>query len=325
MKKKFILLTVIVTYLTFIFSAPIGLAISSDIAFEVGEPEIDEPIKPSESKEITFKVKYRLEVDNLAKRFYLNRRIGRMFAFGFFKLYFFKWIKQIPPVNLSLSVKSPEWCQVELDNYVVEFDYDNVYQEKEVKLTFSLDENAPALQRGDIEIEAIFSGEKGSIEAASNSTNISFISDYISNISIEADTNFTIPPLKETMIPINISNNGNGESIVNIAGYEKEKWNITPDQESITIDVNGKKQIMISITPPKKFNNESITFTFNPISTVEGVDDNLRQGTSVDFSITFYNDGSLKEDDDIDITSVIIISFVIIIIIIVVFILLRRR
>lgn len=324
MKKKFILLTVIVTYLTFIFSAPIGLAISSDIAFEVEEPVIEEPIKPSESKEITFKVKYRLDVGDFAKWFYLKRRIGRMLAFGFLKLYFFKFIKKTPPVNLNLSIKSPDWCQAELNNYVVEFDYDNVYQEKEVKLTFSLDENAPALQRDEIEIIAEFSGE-GNIEAASNTTNISFISDYISNISIEADTNFTIPPLKETMIPINISNNGNGESRVNITGFVKEKWNITPDQESITVDVNGKKQIMISVTPPKKFNNESITFTFNPVSTVQGVDDNLRQGKSVDFSITFYNDGSLKEDENIDITSVIIIAFVIIIILIIVFLILKKR
>ncbi len=324
MKKKFICLIVIGTYLTFILSAPIALAISSEIAFEVDVKEIDEPIQPSESKEIPFKVKYKLELGALDKIFYLNRRIGRMITFGFFQLYFFKFIKQLPKANLSLSTDQPDWCQVNLNDDSVEFEYDNVFQEVTLKLILTLDENAPAFKKDEIIIKADYLGA-GSIDAISNSTNISFMPAYVSNISVEAETNFTISPLKEIMIPINISNNGNGESKVSVIGFEKENWNITPEQENI-IPKGETKEIMISITPPKKFDNESITLTFEPISTIENVDNSYRQGKSVDFSITFYNDGSLEDDDgDIDITSIIIIALVVIIILIIVFLLLRKK
>ncbi len=324
MKQKFIFLTIIGTYLIFILSAPIALAITSEISFDVKINEIVEPIQPSQTNEISFKLKYKLELGALGKMFYLNRRIGRMIAFGFFKLYFFKFLIQKPSANLTLSVDNPSWCQAELDEYEFEFKYNNVYEEADVKLSFTINENAPAFQREEIIITADYLGV-GSIDAKSNSTNISFMPAYVSNISVEAVNNFTVTPLKQIMIPINITNNGNGQSKVNVIDFDKENWNITPDQDNI-IDIGETKEIMISITPPKKFDNESITLTFDPISTVENVNNSYRQGKSVDFSITFYNDGSLeKDDDDIDITSIIIISFVVIIILIIVFLLLRKK
>jgi len=327
MKKKFILLTVIITYLTFVLSSPVGLAISSDISFDIEDKEIEEPIKFSESKVISFKVKYRLDVGFLGKCFYLNRRIGRVLAFGFFKLYFFKFLNPLPNalLNLSVDINDQDWLQAELDKYEVELKYDNVYQEADVKLTFSLKENAPALKKSEIIIIADFLGTEGSIDATSNSTNISFMPAYISNISIQADTNFTISPLKEAMISINISNSGNGESRVRLTGFEKENWSITPNLENITLGIQESQQMMIGIIPPKKFDNETITFTFEPFSTVESVNSSYRQGKSVDFSITFYNDGSSKEDENIDITIIIIIALVVIIILIIVFLIFRKK
>jgi len=323
MKKKFILLTVIGTYLIFVLSAPYVFAIPSEISFDIDVKEIKEPINPSVSKEISFKIKYKLNIGNFAKKFYLNRRIGRMLAFGFFRGYFFKFLIKTPDANLSISIDSPVWCKAELDKYNVELKYNNEFEEADVKLTFILNETAPALKLSEIKITAVYPGV-GSINSISNSTNISFMPAYISDISIEAATNFTIIPLKETMIPINITNNGNGECSVNIIGFEKEKWNITTEQNNI-IAIGETKEIMISVIPPKKFDNESITFTFAPMSTVGGVNNSYLQGKSVDFSITFYNDGSLKDDDNIDVTSIIIIAFIVIIILIIVFLLLRKK
>ncbi|UCF50322.1 MAG: hypothetical protein JSU91_02240 [Thermoplasmatales archaeon] len=324
MKKKFIFLTIMGTYLFFILSAPIGLAISSQIEFEIVENEIVEPIKPSESKVIDFKVKFKLDLGSIGKMFYLNRRIGRILAFGFFQLYFFKFLKQIPPATLNLTVQAPNWCEAELNNYEVELSYNNEFEEADVKLSFTIDEDAPALKEENILIKADYLGV-GTISPSFNSTNISFMPAYISNISVDTVTNFTIPPLKETMIPVNITNNGNGECSVNILGFEQSDWNITTVQDNI-IGIGETKKIMIVVTPPKNFDNQSITFTFEPVSTVDDVNISYRQGTNVDFSITFYNDGSLKEDnEDIDITSIIIIAFVLIIILIIVFILLRKK
>jgi len=324
MKKKFIFLTLIGTYLIFILSAPIGLAISSEIAFDIDEKEIDKPINPSESKKITIKVKYRLDISGLLQRFYLNRRIGRVIAFGFLKGYFFRFLSQ-PKANLSLTTENPDWCQVDLnENYVV-LDYNSEFQEATISMNLTIDKNAPALQKGDIKITATYSGE-GRVSETTNTTNISFMPAYISNITAVAKSNYTITPQKENIISINVTNNGNGKSIVNLSGYEKENWNITSDQDNI-IDVGETKEIKIRIKPPKKFINETISFTLEPISTVENVDEIYRQGSTVELSITFLNDGSIKDEDDndIDITSVIIIAFVIIIILIIVYLLFRKK
>jgi hypothetical protein len=324
MKKKFIFLTIIGTYLLFILSAPIGLAITSEIVIDVDQKEIDEPIKLSQSKDITLKVKFRLELSGLLERFYLKRRIGRVLAFGLLQGYFFKYLTQ-PTANLSLSLYKPDWCQAELNENNVELVHSADYQEMILSLTISLDKDAPAFKESDITIIANFPGQ-GMVSETSNSTNISFMPAYVSNITAESKSDFSISPNKENTISINVTNSGNGKSMINISGFEKDKWSIAPEQDTV-IDVGETKEIMILVTPPKKFDNESITFSLKPISTVENVDDKYRQGENVDLSITFLNDGSLKdeEDDDIDITFAIIIAFVIIIILIIVFLILRKK
>jgi len=165
--------------------------------------------------------------------------------FGFFKFYFFKYLRVQPPkANLTLSVDKPDWCEVELNKNAVEFDYKNGLKDEEIIVTINVNENAPALQKSEIKIFADCEGLK-KIDATSNSTNISFMAAYVSNISIDAEKNFTIPPLKETIIPINITNNGNGEGIVSIQILDQEKWNITLEQEDVVIGVGEEKQIMI--------------------------------------------------------------------------------
>ena len=105
MKKKIILLTVIGIYLTFALSSPIVLAedtsednggsgiFSSEIQFDV-DSEIEEPIQPTGSKEISFKVKFKLlNIGPIAKWFFFNRRIGRVIMFGALQGYFFRFLK----------------------------------------------------------------------------------------------------------------------------------------------------------------------------------------------------------------------------------------
>lgn len=335
MKKKIILFTVICIYLTFALSSPIVLAedtsendgstglFSSEIEFEV-ESEIEDPIEPLGSEEVKFKVKYKLNLSSFAKRLFFNRRIGRMIMFGFG--YFFKFLRrQLPMANLTLSVEKPDWCQAELDKETVEFEYNNAFEVAEVTLKITLNETVPALEKSDIIITADYPGF-GRIETNSNSTNISFMPAYVSNINVEAEKELTIPPLKETMVPINITNEGNGESSVSIQVESQKNWKIILEQEEITIDVGETKQVMMNVTPPKGFNNITIPITFAPISTVEDIDEPYRKGTHVNFGITFINDGSLEEDDGVlDSTMILIIAFVVIIVIILVEIILKKR
>ena len=333
--KKIMLFTVIGIYLTFGLFSPVVLAedtpennsgsglFTPEIEFDI-DSEIEEPISTSESKDITFKVKFKLNLGSIAYRFFFNRRIGRAIMFGF--TYFFKFLNQLPKVNLTLSVEAPDGYQAELDKEQVELDYNNEFEEADVKLTINLDEDVKALQKMDVKIKADFPGQ-GSITAFSNNTTVSFMPDYVSNISVELDSELSIPPLKESMVPINITNNGNGESSVKISinDFGLNNWNITFDQDDITIGVGQTKSAMMFVKPPKEFSTETLTLTFTPSSTVEDVDDSYRQGDSVDSSITFNNDGSSEEDEEFDVTMVLIIGIVVLIVFVLIAFFLKKR
>lgn len=321
MNKKLVFLTIIGTYLSFILFAPIVFAITPEISIEVDDNEIDEPIKPSVPESITFRVKFKLQMSGFQKWFNLRRRLGRMLTFG---LGYLIKIRQLPTANLSIYTDQPNWCEVNLNEDSADYIYNNEYEEMSFALTLTIKKIAPALEKGQITISADYLGI-GGIDATSNSTNISLMTAYISNISVDAKSSYSLTPNKENIISINVTNNGNGITNVNITDIVKEKWNITTVSENI-IGIGETKEILLKITPPKKFDNESISFTLEPMSTVENVDDKYRQGENVDFSTTFYNDGSLDEDDgDIDITNVIIIAFVIIIILIILYLIFRKK
>ena len=150
---------------------------------------------------------------------------------------------------------------------------------------------------------------------------------YVSNLSVDIDSELTIPPQKVTTVPINITNNGNGQSSVSISikTFEQENWNISFDKEEITIDIGKTEIIYMDVKPPKEFDNVPLTLTFTPASTVEDVDDTLRQGDSVDSIVTFYNDGSLKDDEGLDLTMIIIIAIIVLIIIVSLSYIFKRR
>jgi len=283
MRKKFIFLIVIGSYLTFILFAPFVCAISSEISFIVNKKEIEEPIELSKSEEIFINVNYKLKIGTIQKLFYFHTRIGRVLMFGFFKGYFFKYlVRQLPKANLTLSVDKPDWCEAELNKYAVEFNYEQGLVDEEVILTINVNDNAPALQKNEIKIIANDEGVHN-IDETSNSTNISFMAAYISNILVEAE------------------------------------------QEDVVIGVGEEKQIMMSVKPPKDFDNVTINLTFVPLSTVEDVNHSYRQGNNVDLGITFLNDGSLKDEDELDITTILIIAIVVIIALIIVAFILKKK
>jgi hypothetical protein len=325
--KKIILLTVIGIYFTFALSSPIILAEDNGgsgfftpvIEFE-DIPEFEEPIPLSASQEIEFKVKFKLNLSSLAKQIFFNRRIGRAVMFGF--SYFFKF-NELPKANLSLSFEKPDWCDVELDKEKVEFEYNNEFEEAEVKGTITLNETAPALEKDDIIITASYPG-LGRVEANSKDMIISIMPKYESNIDVEAKIYHHIPPLKETKIPINITNNGNGQSRVRIDISDLNKWNITLDQEEITVDIGETKQVKLSVTPPEGFKNNTIPLTFIPVSTVEDVDELFLEDDNVVFDIVLIYDHSL-DNDELDFTMILTIALIIIIVIVLLAIIFKKR
>lgn len=329
MNKKIIIIVILAIFLTATFSSTITAAkntleenqifglIESEISIQADDPQIDKPIGPSETKEIELTVKYRLDLGDLAARFFFNRRIGRFFLFG---LGYILKAKGEPKATINLSIADcPNWCTAELDTTTIELEIDNKFTEAKAKLQISVNETAPALELTEITVKAEYAGH-WTIKGTSNTTTTSFLPAYVSNITYEALTEHTMPPLKNTTIPINITNNGNRETILNIEVEEPpEGWNISLDQQNITIPMGEMEQINLEVSPVKGFNEEIITLKLIPRSTSkEDIDDSYLEGTPVTLSITVYNDGSLKEENGISGETLLIIAVVVILLVAVV-------
>jgi len=310
-----------------------GGFIESIIEFE-GETVITEPVSINKDNKVDLKVRYKLDMSDLAERFFFNRRIGRAILFG--SEYFFRLIA-LPKatVNLSIEEKS-DWCTAELDKESVEFDFDNQFQEREFSITFSVNETAPAFEEDKIKIKAEFVYQgNGSLMKATNTTTIIFRPDFVSKIDINATDFESIAPLEETIIPINITNFGNGETNVLVEIVENEEdefknWNVSLEKWDIIIPVNyddNVRQINLKVTPPENFNNKTIDLKFYTRSTpVEGIDVEDLEGLEYSFAITVENDRSLETEDEFEIdTNLLIIAIVVIVLIVGAIIFLSRR
>ena len=336
MNKKIITLVILGMFLSTTLTSSIAMAndsseseedngiFESEIRLE-GDTEIEEPIKPTESEEGEITVKYKLNIENFAKWFFFKRRIGRMVMFGL--PYIFKIIR-LPKAIVNLSIiDKPSWCEAELKPNTVEFDFDNVFKENTVKLTFSINETAPALEESGITIEAEFKySGNGSLKATVNTTTISFLPEYVSELDINATEIKEIPPAKKTTIPINITNKGNGETILDVDVVDPpENWNISIDPEGMIIPVDKESQINLVVIPPKGFGEETVDLTITPRSTSEDVDDKYLEGDPQSFSITLVNDGSLEEGEGLGIDTILLIVIIVVIILILVAAILLKR
>ena len=234
-------------------------------------------------------------------------------------------INKLPKSNLTISIsESPTWCTTKLDTELFEFSFSDIKNksssvEKTVKLEYTVNENATALEKEDIVILADFMG-LWTIKGASNSTIIPVTVAYVPDLLVEAESELIIPPLQNTTIPINITNNGNGDSIISINCITPENWTITLDSEILTLKVSETGQITLTVNPPKEFDNQTINFSFIPRFTT-----GLYEGTPVITSINFINDGSLEEEGIHEGIIIGIIILVIIIILIVTYLFLKKK
>lgn len=279
---------------------------------------LDDALLPLESVEVGITVKFKVNIQHLAN-FFLNNRVG-------------KWIlfrdgKEVPTATVSLTVENyPDWCTAKIKNNTVKIEeISDTFSEANTKLNISVDEDAIAFQKSNITLKATFiPDDKWGIESSENKIDVEIMTAYISSIDVNL-TNFTrkIPPAKSTIIPIEVTNLGNGETTVGISvKNQPDEWNISLDNATMNISIGKTKKIWLNITPIKNFKNETITLKFTPKST----SDASLEGETISFAITLSNDGSLKNEEN-DLVGVLILIAVIIAIavIIFVFIWLKRR
>lgn len=340
MKKRIILLSIITIYISSIVISPIiPAAVTSQINLTT-DAKIETPLKIGEQKEIEIQVNYIINLgtlNNFLFKLGLLGRLGRLIIFGpgYMLPILSKLTKgdQYPTSTLNLSIESPEWCTANLKPSEIQFKMDKALTDGRTQtttLTYILKDSAPALQNESIIINANANGI-GSIPQATNSFSVSIIPEYISDIVAEADNNFTIPPLKNYSVPINITNNGNGETSVSFEINKPDNWNVSYSSEEIIIPKNETKQMILTVVnPPKDFDNETLLLTIKPKSTMEGYEGNASdlEGISITIDFTFNNDGSHDGDDNdivIDITLLIVILLIVVVLIIFLFFFFYRK
>ena len=322
MKKRIILLSIFIIYISSIVLSPIINAATISQIDLATEAEFESPLNIDEQKEIEIQVSYKLNVGNVINIPILKRFV-RLYLYGV--QYFFP-LRGNPTITLNLSIESPEWCTANLEPSEFQFTMDNDIingKSQTTKLTYILKDSAPALINESININANFNGFKR-VPTASNTFSVPIVPVYISDIVAEADNNFTIPPLKNYSFPINITNNGNGETSVSFDINKPDNWNVSYSFEEIIIPINETKQMTLTVVnPPKDFVNEKLLLTIKPKSTMEGYEGDASdlEGTSITIDFTFNNDGSHDGDDDIviDITLLIVILLIVVVLIIFLF------
>jgi hypothetical protein len=346
-KKKIIIIALLTILLTATFSSASAIEtnssegiqnkgliipiIGSEISINATSSQINEPIAPlSGTKVIDITVKYKLDVGPLANWFLFKRRMGRFILFGFG---YISKLKQTPSAEINLTVECPDWCTATMEQPSnISIGISNVFEEETAKVTFSIvNSSGHALELNYITVKAEFK-DSWRIKGSVNETTISFMPAYLSSISTNIEmlknkTELPISPVNKTTIPINITNNGNGDSIINVSVENPpENWNISADPENITLSIGETKQINLIINPDENFENETIKLKLTPRSTSDAnVEDNYLQGTPVYRSINLLNGSPKKENGGFPGELLIIVVIIATVLIIAAILLLERK
>ncbi len=334
MNKKIIIIMLSAIFLTVTFS-PISLVAEtsledqqsfrviwadSNISIDVSS-QLDEPVSIPETKEIDVTVKYKLDLGEFFAKLRFDGLISRLILFRSIS-------KDIPSAEINLSVECPKWCTATLEPSNVSIKISDEFKEAKAKVTFSINKTAPAFESSDITIKAEYKNKNNwGIRDSNNKTTVSFMPAYVSGLDYELKAEQNISPVNKTTIPINITNTGNGETIVSIKIENPPKnWNMSVDSE-ITISVGVTKQIYLIVTPVKTFKNETIQITLTPNSTCPdtSIGAEYLDGKSVSLSVILSNDGSFKEEDTPGFEMLILISIVVIVAVVILIVLLKRK
>jgi hypothetical protein len=280
--------------------------------------QLDEPIIPRQDiVQVDLNVNYSITSGWFISNFVYRFLVGRQ-------------------VNIELEItESPSWCEASLtqETLTTTLKKDiNETQKLSTKIAISVDKDAPAFAQGKITINASVEPIKGIlgfrdiIDGYSQEFDIPFQPGYLPLFSVEPSINETlkIPPYNETIIPINITNEGNAKTKI-LAEIIEAPENWTVSIENLTLNAfDGSGQTNLKVFADHKFDVETIKIKFTPAY----FDDNSYTGSEQVISLSFENDGSYVEEDEkleIDSTMLIVILTVILAIIIVIAVISKLR
>lgn len=326
MDKKIITVIILVVFITNTILSGSVYAIGSIIRLKADLDNINKPLDAGDYAGVSITVNYEIDMQKSISSILKKTRIGRVLLFGFFKGYFFKMLTKnnIPKAKVNLSVESPEWCNATLKDSILNFDLNaNSNFITTILIIKEIKPDAPALTSENITITA-YSEKIGNIKESNAEINIPIMAAYSSKIIINSEMDqYNISPINETVIPIEIKNEGNGESKISIEYKEiPYKWKLTLDRDEIILDVGQTDVVLLYVTPAKDFINDTVKLKFIPMSTSDEkkIERYYLMGDPVYLDIFLQNDGSFKDKNGnnfplFEIIVVVIIMFVLIVII----------
>ena len=315
MKIKIIIITVLLlfTFFNVVPTAKAGVFVSLSSYLQVDYDASNfskDPIVPGgEIKSLTMYFNYGVNFGGLFKNLalllfqhYKNRQVN---------------------IKLELGDHSP-WCTPTLFTNTITTKVGEAEQTG-LKATMNLrvDIDAPAYASGFIELKVTVP-KVGMIAGYSNTFTLEFNPAYLPQIKIDIPNGnyFLIAPYNETVIPIDIENLGNGETVVKAEIVNApESLNVSITKE-IYLDIWEDAQAFLTVTAGHKFKEESITIGFTP---------QRAQGTEVGstefVSLLFENNGSYKVKEkslEID-TNLLLLIIIFLLIIIIIFIIFKNN
>lgn len=277
---------------------------NTETVVEIDKKDIPDetPLTLNETINLDLVVKFKFEKPWFIPTFLLNTGIGKWILF--------RDKNANMTVNLSLSVESPDWVDAELGQQQINFDLNTEFQENQVKLSLTPSKNAPALQKTDIKIKASFTPiETWGLIESDNESSFNITAEYEPLIKHDFAVNLTdstvlITPGEINLIPLNLSNQGNGELTkisLNVTNVTQDKgWNISFEPASVNVENDEIKSVVLKVYAPKNFDRETIELTFTPelISDADITEEQYLKPGSKTIEITLENDGSLKTEEN---------------------------
>jgi hypothetical protein len=171
------------------------------------------------------------------------------------------------PQNITLTTQDvPSWASIYFTTPNVYIEISNTPHYSEVTLVLSVYQEAPAMAHS-ISLTAT-TAPLGRIAGAEYNTTLNFSVQWIPLLSIHVNNpNITTPPNTMTNASINVTNVGNGETLVNVIPPNIPGWTIESDPPWIDLPVDATEQVIIHITPLEDFQgSQQIEFLCVPHS-----------------------------------------------------------
>ncbi|MCJ7571047.1 MAG: hypothetical protein MUO82_04120 [Candidatus Thermoplasmatota archaeon] len=290
--------------------------------------DFSKPLSLNSSHSVDVTVSFKFELPQFFPKLLLGTKIGNWVIF--------RDQNHNTTVDIKLNLeKIPKWCDAELENKTIAIDnITTKAKSMKTKLNIKINNDAPALEKETIDISAKFESESNwGLTPSEDIINFSIMPEYVGLINAEFDlpkntTELVLSPDKNTtFLPVNITNIGNGESIITIKLKDtQQNWNVSIDTPEITLLPGNTDKSYVNITTPqtKERQTMNLTLEITSKSTSETeIDETYLQGQTLNLTGLKI----IKEDttEKIDITIITLGLIVILVSLIIIVFLFKKK